>query len=78
MYQITYYINNCSHQYNFVFQSLWGAIFKARAIFEEHGIHTEVTNNTTGELLAIFDSTDTWTDSDLEVDLQALAHTALR
>ena len=78
MYQINYYVDNHAHTYGYNFKSLWGAIFKARAIFEEHGIHTEVTSTVTGELLAIFNLTDTWTDSDLEVDLQILAHTALK
>lgn len=74
MYQIIYYIpHNAPVKYNFLFNSLWGAIFKARAIFEEHGINTDVINTETGEILAIFSMKEIWVDADLEVDLQILA-----
>ena len=77
MYQLTYYINGKTNHYEFIFQSLWGAIFKARAIFEEHGIPTDVTSTLTGEVFATFNTTEIWTDPDLEVDLQVLAHKTL-
>lgn len=77
MYQVTYYISNKPHHYEFIFQSLWGAMFKARAIYEEHGLVTDVTNTHTGEVLAIFEP-NVWTSNDLEVDLQVLAHTPLK
>ena len=77
MYQVTYYINNKPHHYEFIFQSLWGAMFKARAIYEEHGLAIDVTNTHTGEVLAIFEP-NVWTSNDLEVDLQVLAHTPLK
>lgn len=77
MYQVTYYISNKPHHYEFIFQSLWGAMFKARAIYEEHGFATDVTNTHTGEVLAIFEP-NVWTSNDLEVDLQVLAHTPLK
>lgn len=77
MYQVTYYINNKPHHYNFVFNSLWGAMFKARAIYEEHGFVADVMNAHTGEILAIFEP-NVWTSDDLETDLQALAHNPLK
>lgn len=77
MFQVTYYLNKIPHSYNFCFNTLWGAIFKARTIFEEHGLFTDVVNTRTGEILAIFSATDVWTDNDLEIDLQVLAHKSL-
>lgn len=77
MYQVTYYISDKVHHYEFIFQSLWGAIFKARAIFEEHGIPTDVTSTLTGEVFVTFSTTEIWTAPDLEVDLQVLAHKPL-
>ena len=73
MYQVTYYIDKQPHSYDFTFNSLWGAMFKARAIFEEHGLATDVMNTHTGEILAIFEPNNIWIDSDLEVDLHILA-----
>ena len=73
MYQVTYYIDKQPHSYDFAFNSLWGAMFKARAIFEEHSLATDVMNTHTGEILAIFEPDNTWIDSDLEVDLHVLA-----
>lgn len=77
MYQVTYYINKMPHHYGFTFNSLWAAIFKARSIFEEHGFATDVMQERTGEILAVFEPNNTWVDNDLEVDLQALALTPL-
>lgn len=73
MYQVTYYIDKKPHSYDFAFNSLWGAMFKARAIFEEHGLATDVMNTHTGEILAIFEPNNIWINSDLEVDLHILA-----
>lgn len=77
MYQVTYYIDKQPHPYGFIFNSMWGAMFKARAIFEQHGLATDVMNTHTGEILAIFEPNNTWTDSDLETDIQVLAHKTL-
>lgn len=73
MYQVTYYIDKQPHPYGFIFNSLWGATFKARAIFEQHGLATDIMNTTTGEILAIFEPGKTWVDPDLETDIQVLA-----
>ena len=77
MYQITYYIDKQHYYYDFLFQSLWGAMFKARSIFEEHGIATDVINTHTGEILAIFEPNKVWVDNDLEIDIQILARKSL-
>ena len=73
MYQVTYYIDKQPHPYGFIFNSLWGATFKARAIFEQHGLATDVMNTMTGEIIAIFEPGNTWVDPDLETDIQVLA-----
>lgn len=77
MYQVTYYIDKFSYRYEFIFNTLWGAIFKARAIFEEHGIATDVMNMHTGEILATFEPNKVWVNDDLEVDIQLLARKSL-
>ncbi len=73
MYQVTYYIDKQPHPYGFIFNSLWGATFKARAIFEQHGLATDIMNTMTGEIIAIFEPGNTWVDPDLETDIQVLA-----
>ena len=78
MYYIHYYLNNQSHRYEYAFNSLWAAIFKARAIFEEHGIDTDVMHAMTGEVLAIFQPNHVEVNDDLEVDIQVLALTPLK
>lgn len=73
MYHVCYYLNKQPHDYNYNFKSLWAAIFKARAIFEEHGIATDVMQEGTGEILAVFEPGHTEINADLETDLQILA-----
>ena len=77
MYQVSYYIDKQRYHYDFLFQTLWGAMFKARSIFEEHGISTDVMNTHTGEILAIFEPNKVWVNNDLEVDIQILARKSL-
>lgn len=78
MYYVYYYINSKRFRYEFEFQSLWAAIFKARAIFEEHGLAADVMNSKTGEILAIFDFNHIEINNDLEIDLQILALNPLK
>lgn len=73
MYQVCYYINKQPHKYGYLFNTIWGATFKARTIFEEHGFATDVMNTHTGEILVIFEPGNTYVDADLEVDIQAFA-----
>lgn len=42
MYHVTYWQNNKPITYGYFFQSLWAAVFKARAITESHGFPTDV------------------------------------
>ena len=77
MYQVNYCIDNQYYHYDFLFQTLWGAMFKARSIFEEHGIATDVMNTHTGETLAIFGLNKVWVNNDLETDIQILARKPL-
>lgn len=73
MYYVYYYIDNQPHRYEYAFQSLWSAIFKARAIFEEHGIATDVMQAITGEILATFEFGSIEINKNLEINLQILA-----
>lgn len=73
MYEVTYYINKQPNRYGYRFRSLWAATFKARAIFEEHGLATDVMNTMTGEILAIFEPGHTWVNEDLETDIRTMA-----
>jgi hypothetical protein len=54
MYQVYYIINNVRKVYDFDFNTIIGATYKARKIFEEHGFTAEVMDKNTGELHAIF------------------------
>lgn len=58
MYQVNYYLNGKHLTYNFEFHTIAGAIYKACAIFTEHGICSDVMDTTTGEILAIFSYDD--------------------
>lgn len=54
MYQVNYYLNGVKCACQFHFDSLFGAIYKARAIYTEHGAPTDVMDLSTGEVHAIF------------------------
>lgn len=55
-YYVTYYKDNIPCRYEFEFRSQFAAVFKARAIRDEHGIPTEVTQAATGWIVARFDA----------------------
>lgn len=55
MYEVYYYINRMPHRYGYLFKTAWAATLKACAIFEEHGLATDVMNTNTGEIIAIFE-----------------------
>lgn len=78
MFKVFYYMNGSSHQYAFIFESLWAATFKARAIFEEHGFATDVMNAETGEILAIFGGDTCWTAESVSPDVCHLATQPLK
>lgn len=77
MYEVNYYINRLPHRYDFNFNSLWGATFKARAIFEEFGLATDVMDNNTGEILVIFEPNNIWISDDASDDAKLLVLQAL-
>lgn len=77
MYEVNYYINKLPYRYEFNFNSLWGAIFKARAIYEEHGLATDVMDRQTGEIVAIFEPNNTWISEEFDTEIRKLALQAL-
>lgn len=76
-YEICYYLNYTPTRYMYVFQSLWAAVFKARMIYEEHGISADVRDCTTGEVLAIFDPDSVWTADGLPDEVEHCAKAPL-
>lgn len=54
MYQVNYYLNDKMYTVERTFSTAWVATYKARAIYDEHGIPTDVVDMTTGEVIAIF------------------------
>ena len=54
MYQVNYYLNGNMNTVGRIFSSAWVATYKARAIYDEHDIPTDVVDMTTGEVIAIF------------------------
>lgn len=80
MYHITYWQNGKRLVYNYFFQSLWAATFKARAITESHGFPTEVMGSNTGAIMVEFEPKyrrATYIDSDVPEDVKLLALTPL-
>ena len=77
-YQIHYYIDREPYRYDFIFNSLWAATFKARAIMECHGVAADVMDCETGEILAIFEPNGKiWTQTEIVPEVRILAHTPL-
>jgi len=80
MYQVTYWQDNKPIPYNYFFQSLWAAVFKARAITESHGFPTDVMSSTTGAIMVEFEPESrkaVYIDSDVPNDVKLLALTPL-
>ena len=76
MYHITYWRNNTPTPYDYLFQSLWAAVFKARAITESYGFPTDVMESTTGAIMVEFKPKSqkaTYIDSDVPNDIKLLA-----
>ena len=78
MYTVYYYMNKQPHRYTFVFETLWGAIFKARCLFEEHGFPTDVMRDGTGEIVAIFEPGNNWIAENDDIDATILAKTEIK
>lgn len=76
-YVVYYYKNRQPNRYMFVFESLFGAVFKARSIFEEHGYATDVMDTKTGEIVAIFEPDNEWIADNADADSKTLAITPI-
>ena len=79
MYQINYY-NGKPVIFDYCFQSLWAATFKARAITESHGFPTEVMESTTGAIMVQFEPESRkaiYIDQDIPENVKLLALTPL-
>ena len=79
MYQINYY-NGKPVIFNYCFQSLWAAVFKARAITESHGFPTEVMESTTGAIMVQFEPESQkaiYIDRNIPENVKLLARTPL-
>lgn len=80
MYHLTYWQNNKPTTYGYFFQSLWAAIFKARAITESYGFPTDVLDASTGAVMVEFEPESpraVYIDCDVPKDIQTLALTPL-
>lgn len=76
MYIINYSLdhNESWKKYNFHFNTLWGAVFKARAICEEHWADADVIDGNTGVVLVSFNRIGGYyVDEDLPEDIKKLA-----
>ena len=79
MYQIIYYNGSKQETYDYLFNTIWGAIFKARCITESFGFSTDVIGMQYGEVLASFSSNGkVYADSDLPNDIKKLIYTPIR
>ncbi len=80
MYLINYSLDH-EHwkKYDFYFDSLWGVVFKARAISIQHWADVDVIDNTTGVVLVSFNRMGKcYIDEDLPEDIKKLAALPLR
>ena len=76
MYTINYSLdhNKSWGRYDFYFDSLFGAVFKARAICIQHWAATDVIDNNTGVVLVSFNRIGgCYIDEDLPEDIKKLA-----
>ena len=54
MFKVNYYLNDKVNTFDYNFATTFAATIKARAIYMEHGIPSDVVDMTTGEVMAIF------------------------
>ena len=73
MYELSYW-NNCKKEtYEYIFKSLWAALFKARAILDSYGMAAEVMDVETGAIMAYIPKDGApYVDSEVPKDLQNL------
>ncbi len=79
MYTINYNLDHEHwHKYDVSFNTLWGVVFKARAICEEYWADVDVMDNTTGVVLVSFNRAGGYyVDEDLPEDIKRLASTPI-
>lgn len=77
MYHIYYYLNGRRLRYEWDFSSLWAAVFKARALYEIHGVDTEVISKLDGEIMAYFSYVKTYASDACPIVVQKLVYTPL-
>ena len=79
MYQIIYYNEEGSARtYDFIFNTIWAAVFKARCFTEIHKICTDVMDMQYGNILASFSPTgNVYADPDLPEDIKTLIYTPI-
>ena len=65
-YSVCYYMNKIPKRYDFIFTTAFGAIFTARSIFERFGLATDVMDNHTGEIIAIFEPDNIYVSSEID------------
>ena len=75
MYTINYNLDHEHwHKYDVLFNTLWGAVFKARAICVEHWAATDVIDNNTGIVLVSFNRAGgAYIDEEVPEDIKKLA-----
>ena len=75
MYTINYNLDHEHwHEYKIFFSTLWGAVFKARAICIEHWADVDVIDKNTGAILVSFNRCGGYcVDEDLPEDIKELA-----
>lgn len=79
MYSINYSLDN-EHwkKYDFCFNTIWGATFKARAISIQHWANVDVIDMTTGVVLVSFNRVGgCYVDKELPDDIKKLAATPI-
>lgn len=75
MYTINYNLDHEHwHEYNISFNTLWGVVFKARAICEEYWADVDVIDKNTGVVLVSFNRAGGYyVDEELPEDIKKLA-----
>lgn len=78
MYQITYNLGGDMKSYNTLFNTVWGAVFKARCLTEIHKVCTDVVDMQYGNILASFaPDGGVYADVDLTEDVRQLVYTPI-
>lgn len=77
-YEITCYLNHKVYDYGFTFETVFGAIYTARSMFENRGIETDVMNSETGEVIAFFFKDRVYISDEIKMENEKMAITEMR